>query len=734
MSLSKKKINTKHPISIRGLAVVMVILMTLMLMASCKSDDDAGGSQKTRFSEYTVAVVLPESETVAQRWRNTIQWAIDNIEEAQCTQDSGVRLKVEYHQESRQSMAALSKTLANRQDIVAVIGPNTAERLDTMAGQCYKTLMPLFAPTVSSEQVIRRYSTSSKDKCFLWSLTETDITQCEILLYKAQAAGAKKVSLLAPDNLYGKTFYDWFAFQATELGLTPQLSAAYKSEERDSCIMQMAESDVDCVICAASTIGDVKAVLEGWNAVAASGRLTPNLLFSDAAMSPDLLNMGDAAQGAEGLAMYADPSTGFTIAYQEHFNQFPTAAEVRVYDALMLTAFAVAYCKADGEVNHVKMNAAIRMLTNMDGTSALVWNGMGMQYEFEAIARKAGYYHILGGSGEITFDQKVYTSVLKTTYCHWYVYDGKFILIDYSSTDGSNHVSSTMASWYWNKTYEEIFEDSYSGSSYGTLNAQWAVLIAASEDWVNYRHQADVLNVYQILRNNGFDDDHIILIMRDDIAYDLENVYPGVVKVSDDGENLYQNVKLDYCIDSLCPADFSNILTGQRSAHLPTVLNSGADDNVLVFWSGHGVTGRFCWLSNREKFRHSGFTADMFRTTLQQMHDQGRYRKMLWLVETCHTASVTKEAVGIPGVLTIAASRAEESSSTTAWSEILQTYLSNTFTQSLTETIRREPAITFRNLYYLLNRNTINSHVQIDNAANFDNLYRSSINEFIMKK
>ena len=34
----------------------------------------------------------------------------------------------------------------------------------------------------------------------------------------------------------------------------------------------------------------------------------------------------------------------------------------------------------------------------------------------------------------------------------------------------------------------------------------------------NYRHQADVLNMYWILSKNGYDDDHIVLIIEDDIA------------------------------------------------------------------------------------------------------------------------------------------------------------------------------------------------------------------------
>ena len=45
--------------------------------------------------------------------------------------------------------------------------------------------------------------------------------------------------------------------------------------------------------------------------------------------------------------------------------------------------------------------------------------------------------------------------------------------------------------------------------------------------------------------------------------------------------------------------------------------------------------------------------------------------------------------------------------------------------------LRRNPAIDFRTLYYDLSRGTMASHIQMNNAALFDNLYLSTIEEFI---
>ena len=50
----------------------------------------------------------------------------------------------------------------------------------------------------------------------------------------------------------------------------------------------------------------------------------------------------------------------------------------------------------------------------------------------------------------------------------------------------------------------------------------WAVLVAGSSGWANYRHQADVCHAYQILHKNGIPDSNIIVMMYDDLAKHIE--------------------------------------------------------------------------------------------------------------------------------------------------------------------------------------------------------------------
>jgi hypothetical protein len=53
----------------------------------------------------------------------------------------------------------------------------------------------------------------------------------------------------------------------------------------------------------------------------------------------------------------------------------------------------------------------------------------------------------------------------------------------------------------------------------------WALLVAGSKGYGNYRHQADVCHAYQVLRNRGLDENRIITMFYDDVAHSFFNPY-----------------------------------------------------------------------------------------------------------------------------------------------------------------------------------------------------------------
>lgn len=76
----------------------------------------------------------------------------------------------------------------------------------------------------------------------------------------------------------------------------------------------------------------------------------------------------------------------------------------------------------------------------------------------------------------------------------------------------------------------------------------WAVLVCTSTFWFNYRHIANVLSIYHIIRRLGISDDRIILMLGEDIACNARNVFPATVFNHIDREqNVYDSdVQVDY--------------------------------------------------------------------------------------------------------------------------------------------------------------------------------------------
>ena len=67
------------------------------------------------------------------------------------------------------------------------------------------------------------------------------------------------------------------------------------------------------------------------------------------------------------------------------------------------------------------------------------------------------------------------------------------------------------------------------------------------------------------------------------------------------------------------------------------------------------------------------------------------------------------------------------------WSEEVGVYLSNGFTRGFQEAIGTNPAISLRDLYYTLARNTSGSHVKIYNAPHYGSAYSNNMSEFLNK-
>ena len=725
----------------RSKLLILAAALLACLFSSCRKEEDTiVYVSKVKTTDYTVAVVLPlfNSGEYQARLENIIGYATTNMRKAQkyvaaLGDTLAVDLDIEWYDEDSAPLDSLAKALAAREDIFAIIGPVRNENVDIMASACKVSGKPLIVPCATSENIIRRYSvTKSGDKAekpFLWSLCETDVSQSKALLAKAWESNAKSIALLTPDDEYGQTFYEWIPFLATEMEmeLSPENILQY-SENLEAKAEIALSSGVDCVICAVNSATDAKVVLEVKNRL---GDKAPRILFSNGALSAYLLGLGELAEGAEGIAPYADPSTGFQIAYEERYGYSPAGAEAQVYDALLLTGIT-AFVKSHS-ASYMDTNEIIRQITSLGEEPYPIWDELGMRSLLTLLNGGGGYVKLVGASGPLRFDSEACTSIVQSTYVHWIVYNNQILTLDYMSDDGSNRTASTLASWNWKAKMKEEIEDQDSPVEYKSHKDTYALLVQGSSEWINYRHQADVLNVYQMLKSYGWDDDHIILIISDEIADNDKNTFKGKVSVSTYGKNLYEGAAIDYSTDSLTVSDIRDIMLGKSSQHLPTVLNTTDETNVLLFWSGHGCLAEvqkengFVWRNKQDTF-----TDKQFRSTLEQMNSERRYRKMLLLLEPCFSRNMAAQTDGLPGILGIASAGYSESSFADFHSAELHIWMSDRFSNNLVNTLSEKPDQTYRELYEYLFTHTLGSHVYVENSFWFGNLCKTTLGEFIL--
>lgn len=693
-------------------------LLCLIGLWSCSDDESSMSYGDKQWTEKTVAVVLPMEKGLAVHWERTLGMFATNFERAFKNHETGIRLKFEYYDEANADMQELARSLAFNDEVYAVIGGLYSSNAAILAAEL--TLVgKTFFTLATTEQLVRAYASTG----YLWAMTETDITQCEVLLSKVINYGGKSVALLAKDNdNYGQTFIDWFAFQARELGLKNMGSYAYTPDNIADVSCQAMQSGAEYVICIPSEIEEMGPMLEAHKTQSLNGQSVPRMLFSDTAYGADVLKIhGDAAEGIEGVAFGVDPESGFDVSYRTFFNATPTLGESQLHDAAMLIGYAAWHQQFNPELS---LQKSLRAVVSGEDLNMGSWTGEDMGLVVDALAAGKSPY-VRGASGHLRFDAKVFTNVLATTYYNFKVYNGQYIILDYNTSDGGNRTDATLAGWNWKASQMQNFNNS-GEFDYPVHTGNWALLVASSKEWANYRHQADVLAIYQQLKQAGYTDDRIILIAEDDIADNVSNPNKGVVQVTIGGNNVYEQVEIDYRMSELQAKDILAILSGEKSERLPIVIESTANDNVFVFWSGHGVPGALCW--NDDAY---GIMGDQLDETFHRMREKRSYRKLLMMVEACFSGGVMEQCRNIPGMLFVTAANGDETSKADVFNGEMKVWMSNRFTSTFIEQITENKNIALRDLYYRLFINTVGSHVMVYNAENYGNLYSADMSEFI---
>ncbi|CDP09908.1 unnamed protein product [Coffea canephora] len=189
---------------------------------------------------------------------------------------------------------------------------------------------------------------------------------------------------------------------------------------------------------------------------------------------------------------------------------------------------------------------------------------------------------------------------------------------------------------------------------------RWAILVAGSNGFANYRHQSDICHAYQILKRGGLKDENIVVFMYDDIANNKLNPRPGIIINRPDGDDVYAGVPKDYTGKAVSPENLFAVILGDKSAVKGgngKVVNSSSNDRIFIYYSDHGGPGILGMPQNTYLYGKD------FVEVLKKKHASGTYKEMVIYVEACESGSFFEGLM--PENLNIyvtTASNAEESS------------------------------------------------------------------------
>ena len=199
------------------------------------------------------------------------------------------------------------------------------------------------------------------------------------------------------------------------------------------------------------------------------------------------------------------------------------------------------------------------------------------------------------------------------------------------------------------------------------------------------------------------------------------------MRIVSDGDNLYKDLLIDYKMSSFFPADIQNIMTGVKTVRTPVVLEATENDNVFIFWSGHGEYKSLI-------YNEQEFTASEVRSMLETMNANKKYRKLFFVMETCFSGSVAESCEGINGILMMTAANDSETSKADMFDNELGVYLSNGFTRAFQDMIIEQPNVILRDLFYHVVRQTAGSHASLYNYKNYGDIYSEYLGEMVCRK
>jgi GPI-anchor transamidase subunit K len=223
----------------------------------------------------------------------------------------------------------------------------------------------------------------------------------------------------------------------------------------------------------------------------------------------------------------------------------------------------------------------------------------------------------------------------------------------------------------------------------------YALIVSGSRFWFNYRHTANALAVYNIVKESGVPDNRILLGLSEDHSSRLNNRYFGTVFASDNESpmlnvnsslfahgggfasaatgmksrhNLYRpsDTEVDLLGSELTASTILGIISGRErygsASSQRFHLSSAEDDSsngphrhLLLYLTGHGGDG-FLKLSDKEEIT----SVDLAQAVASALRSE-RFHTVTALFDTCQAATL-HEHWYTPGILAFSSSVREQNS------------------------------------------------------------------------
>ncbi len=695
---------------------VMLFPMLIMTLA-------VGGCETA--SPVRIAVLLPLSGASDPGWGEAIDLAFENIEIAGGI--AGLAPQPVWFDLNQVDLDDAIDSVIADNSIVAVIGPDQSDTILGRSGagrRLTAARKPMISPAATSVELFRVFSSSIRETGqpqYVWRTVASDFAQMNQMLELAEVDTERSYAMLFPEGSYGETFRRGLAFQEVDLQLNVLDYIEY-SQKNDDCARAArmgAGLGADVLFAVAKTPEDGVCIAR---ALKANGS-TARVIYSDGAYSPDLVSgWPTESDGMEGTAPISPPASFFDDAWMARTGSLPPPYAANAYDAVLMLALALQLSNAQGGDSLARSLARIAAGRG----EATGWDAAGIQRAIELIQAGQPLPDLNGASGNLDFDPDYGIEPVEAHYGHWTVSAGT-LSITASLHDAAENGAASSNKQADSKIGVDAYGDHGDTPTVPKRNL-WALLVSLSTGWPNYRHQSDVLAHYQMLRQNGVPDERIILILEGDVAKQGDSPFNGAVMNQVPGEDLFRDVVIDYKTSWIDAGDFLEIMKGRKSSNLPHVLESGNQDNVYVFISGHGFQDEGLALEGASGVEI--IDPRQFGETISQMSANGAYRLMFVAVDTCYSGQLGSHVVA-PGVLLMTSAGTDEPSYATNHLLEYDMWLSDEMSFRLWQIGVSQSDPNMSDLFLTLYAGVYWSHVHIFNPIGYGPMASTTLSEFI---